>query len=109
MYNDVYQMKPSVRDVEWYEDFQMGYNTFLLLCNILRPYIVRVDTNYRKAIRVDKAMAMVLYKLAFGHSDRIIGHNFAQGRSTIQRYNLIICRVLVNKNLLFSRYISIPT
>jgi hypothetical protein len=31
------------------------------------------DTNYRKAIRVDKAMAMILYKSTFGHSDRRIG------------------------------------
>jgi hypothetical protein len=44
-----------------------------LLCNILGPYIVRADTNYRKAVRVHKAMAMILYKLAFGHSDIIIG------------------------------------
>ena len=71
MYNDVYQMIPLVRDVEWYKDFQMGYNTFLLLCNILGQYIVKVDTNYRKAIRVNKVVAMILYKLAFGHSDRI--------------------------------------
>jgi hypothetical protein len=69
---------------------------------------MRADTNYRKALRVDKAVAMILYKLVFGHSDRIIGQKFAQGRSTIQRYNLIICRVLADKNLLFSRYISIP-
>ena len=87
----------------------MEYNTFLLLCNILKPYIVRIDTNYRKAVRVDKAMAMILYKLAFGHSDRIIGQKFAQGRFTIQRYNLIICIVLADKNLLFFKYISIPT
>jgi hypothetical protein len=59
---------------------------------------VRASTNYRKAIRVDKAMAMVLYKLAFGHGDRIIGQKFAQGRSTIQRYNLIIVEFLLTKN-----------
>jgi hypothetical protein len=109
MYNNVYQMTPSVRDTEWYKDFQMGYNTFILLCNILGPYIMRADTNYRKVLRVDKAVGMILYKLAFGHSDRIIGQKFAQGRSTIQRYNLIICRVFADKKLLFSRYISIPT
>ena len=52
---------------------------------------------------------MILYKLAFGHSDRITRQKFAQGRSIIKRYNLIIYRVLVDKKLLFSRYINIPT
>ena len=66
------------------------------------------DINYRKAIRVDKAVAMILYKLTFGHSDRRIRQIFVQGRSTIQKYNLIICRVLADKKLLLSGYISTP-
>ena len=40
---------------------------------------MRVDTNNRKAVRVDKVVAVILYKLAFGHSDRIIGQKFVQG------------------------------
>ena len=86
----------------------MEYNTFVSLCTILEPHVVKVDTNFRKFVRIDKAMAMILCKLAFGHDDRAIGQKFAQGRFTIQRYNLIICRILVDKNLLFSKYISTP-
>ena len=33
-------------------------------------------TNNRKAIRVDKVVAVILYKLAFGHTDRTIGQKF---------------------------------
>jgi hypothetical protein len=44
---------------------------------------VRTYTNYRKAIRADKAGAMKFYKSAFGHGDRIIRQKFVQGRSTI--------------------------
>jgi hypothetical protein len=33
--------------------------------------------NFEKVVRTDKAMAMILYKLAFGHSDRRIGWKFA--------------------------------
>jgi hypothetical protein len=84
----------------------MGYNIFILLYNILGSYIMRAYTNYRKVVRVEKAVVMVLNKLAFGHSDRMKGQKFVQGRSTIQRYNLIIYKVLVDKNLLFTRYIS---
>jgi hypothetical protein len=40
---------------------------------------------------------MTLYKLAFGSSNRTIRQKFAQGRSIIQRYNLIICRVFAIK------------
>jgi surface polysaccharide O-acyltransferase-like enzyme len=55
------------------------YNIFISLYIILGPYIVRAETNNRKVVRVDKAVAMILYKLAFGHIDRIIGQKFVQG------------------------------
>jgi hypothetical protein len=77
LYSNVYQMIFPVRDIEWYKDFRMGYNTFISLCTILGPYIVRAYTNNRKVIRVDKVVAMILYKLAFGHTDRTIGQKFA--------------------------------
>ena len=41
----------------------------------MKPYIVKVNTNYKKVVRVDKVVAMILYKLAFGHSDRVIDKN----------------------------------
>jgi hypothetical protein len=69
MYDDVKQMIHLIYDIEWYKDFQMRYNFFISLCTILEAYIMKVDT---KIIRVDKAVAMLLYKLAFGHNDRTI-------------------------------------
>ena len=69
---------------------------------------MRADTNYKKAVRIDKVVSMILYKLALGSSIRTIRQKFAQGRSIIQRYNLIICRVFANKNLLFFRNVSTP-
>jgi hypothetical protein len=72
MYDDVKQMIHLIYDIEWYKDFQMRYNFFISLCTILEAYIMKVDTNFRKIIRVDKAVAMFLYKLAFGHNDRTI-------------------------------------
>jgi hypothetical protein len=84
MYNDVFQMIPAICDIEWYKDFQMGYNIYILLYNILKPYIVRADANYKKAVRIDKVVAMILYKLAFGYSERIIGQKFAQRRSIVK-------------------------
>ena len=78
-------MIPLVCDIEWYKDFQMGSNTFILLCNILKSYVIRVGTNYRKVVRVDKVVAMILYKLAFEHAHRITRQKISQKWSTIQR------------------------
>ena len=69
----------------------LKYNSFILLYTILRPHIVRGDTNHKEA---NKIMVTILYKLDFEHNDKILGQKFVQEKSTIQRYNLIICKVL---------------
>ena len=72
MSDDVKQMIHLIYDIEWYKDFQMRYNFLISLCTILEPHIVKANTKFRKIIRVDKVVAMFLYKLAFGHNDRTI-------------------------------------
>jgi hypothetical protein len=61
-----------MRDQEWFKDFCMIYNTFVKLCDILKPYIEHQDTNYRDAVHVHKAVAMVLRKLAYGLIPKIL-------------------------------------
>jgi hypothetical protein len=61
----------------------LKYNPFILLCTILRPHIVRGDTNHKEAVRANKIMVTILYKLDFEHNDKIPGQKFVQEKSTI--------------------------
>jgi hypothetical protein len=64
----------------------------------LETIYCEANTNFIKVVSIDKVLAMILYKLLFGHSDRAIGQQFARRRPTTETYNLIIFRVLTNKN-----------
>ena len=82
-----------VRDREWYADFCMIYLTFIKLCDVLRPYIEHKDTHYRPTLSVEKVVALVLKRLAFGWSDRNVGNEFGVGRSTIFKYTKLVWKV----------------
>jgi hypothetical protein len=68
----------------------MKYNTFVKLCDILKPYIQHQDTNYRDAVPIQKAIAMVLHKLAYGLTNCNVGNKFKVGKSTVLKYLLLI-------------------
>ena len=46
----------ELRNNEWYADFHMTYMTYEKLYDILKPYIVHRDTNYRDALSIHKAI-----------------------------------------------------
>jgi len=52
MYQKVYLLDNQMRDEVWFRDFRMKYNTFVKLCDLLKPYIEHQDTNYRDVIPV---------------------------------------------------------
>jgi hypothetical protein len=82
----------------------MKYNIFVKLCDILKPYIEHQDTNYRDAVSVQKAIAMVLHKLAYGLKNCIVRNKFGVGKSTVLKYLLLICNVLADKDKLYPIY-----
>ena len=53
-----------MQDEIWFRDFRMKYNTFVKLCDLLKPYIEHQDTNYRDDVPVQKVVVMVLHKPA---------------------------------------------
>ena len=62
----------------------------------MRPYVEHETTNYRAAIEVDSAIAMVLNKLAFGYSNRHIANNNCVGQNTVWKYTFIVTEVLAD-------------
>ena len=80
MYQKVYLLDNEMRDEVWFRDFRMKYSTFVTLCDLLKPYIEHQDTNYRDAVPVQKAVAMVLHKLAHAGTNRNVGNMFGVGK-----------------------------
>lgn len=61
----------------------MTRNTFKQLCENLRPYLQKKDTNYRKAITLGKRVAIPLFILKSGVDNSIISDLFGVGQSTV--------------------------
>ena len=53
-------------DKLWLENFRMSRQSFSLLCNELRGVLQKHDTRFRKAITVEKRLAVCLWHLATG-------------------------------------------
>ena len=49
---------------EWKENFRMSRDTFLILCEELRPFIEKQDTNMRLPVDVERQVASSLYYLS---------------------------------------------
>ena len=65
--------------------------------------------NYcRDIIEVDRAIAMVLNKLAFGYSIKHVANNYCVGQSTVWKYILIVTEVLATPIQLYSHFVSVP-
>ena len=68
---------------DWLENFRMSRETFLHLCQQLSDALCRQDTILRKAISVEKRVAVTLWCLATPCEYRTIGHLFGLARSTV--------------------------
>ena len=50
--------------VMWIENFRVSRETFLFICEQLRPKIAKMDTTFRKALPVEERVAVTLWFLA---------------------------------------------
>ena len=64
------------------EDCRIYPNTFVDIVNLVQGNISRQDTKFRKAIHVEKRVAIALWRLATGDSYRSTGKTFSVAKST---------------------------
>ncbi|XP_016328345.1 uncharacterized protein LOC107677823 [Sinocyclocheilus anshuiensis] len=76
---------PGFTDTQWLENFRMSEETFIHLCNKLRPAMERQDTNFRVCVPLKKRVAIALWKLATGAEYRSVGHLFGVSITTVCR------------------------
>ncbi|XP_048347927.1 protein ANTAGONIST OF LIKE HETEROCHROMATIN PROTEIN 1-like [Sphaerodactylus townsendi] len=85
---------PHWDDPLWQENFRMSRQTFMELCNRLRPVLERQTTNMRAPITVEKQLAIAVWKLATPDSYRSVAECFGVGRSTVSRIVMEVCQAL---------------
>ena len=91
---------------EWRENFRMSKNSFLLLCNKLRPFLEKQTTNMRQSISVEKKIAVTLYYLADEGRYRKVANAFGISRSAVSKVVRKVCHVITNE--LGPTYIKTP-
>ena len=76
---------------EWVENFRMGKDIFMYLCNELRSEISKEDTIFRQAVTVEKRVAIALWHCG---DYRSIGHLFRVVKGTVYVVVDEVCRAI---------------
>ena len=92
---------------DWNENFRMSHATFLYVCNQLRPFIEKSDTQMRKCIPPERRVAVTLWFLATNADYRTICHLFRISKASVCLVIKEVCAAIVN--VLQPRYIKWPT
>ena len=67
-------VKQQFDESDWVKKFRISKGTFYLLCHELHSFLHREDTILRKAIPVDRRVAVLLWRLATNAEYRTISH-----------------------------------
>lgn len=93
-------------DDDFKGNFRMSRSTFsyvVSVCECMR----RVDTNKRKAIPLDKRVAIGIYRLASSAEDRTVANVFGVSRASVNIIFREFCEVVVR--VLETRFVRFPT
>ncbi|XP_072039667.1 uncharacterized protein [Amphiura filiformis] len=96
----------TFNDTEWRENFRVKRSTFDFITRSLGDRIRKRDTSFRKAISVEKRVAVTLWRLSTNAEYRTIGHLFGIGRNTACVIVRNVCKAI--KDILTPRFITIP-
>lgn len=91
---------------DWIENFRISRQTFVFICEKLRPSIERQNTRFRKSVSVEKRLAITLWCLATCAEYRSITHLFGVARCTVCVIVHDTCAAIVR--VLLPHYIKFP-
>ena len=92
---------------EWKENFRVSPETFTYCCNELKFVLSRRDTQLRRALSMEKCVAIALWHLSTNADYHTIGHLFGVAKGTACIVANEVCCALVDK--LFRKYVKIPS
>ena len=64
----------------WRSDFRMSQDTFRDIVRVVQPALEKRDTQFRRAIPIEKRVAIALWRLSTGNSFRTVAKTFAVGK-----------------------------
>ena len=67
----------------WKTEFRMSVETFQYLLGLIGVNLQRLDTCFRKAIKAEKRLAIVIWRLSTGNSYRSVSKAFGVGKFTV--------------------------
>ena len=73
-------------------DFRMSGESFQKLLRLVSPAVIKRDTQFHRAIAVEKRVAIAIWRLSMGNSFRSIAKVFAVGKSTAVTICKDFCR-----------------
>ncbi|XP_050803907.1 uncharacterized protein LOC127048279 [Gopherus flavomarginatus] len=82
-------------DSQWLRNFSMHKGTFMELCDLLSPALKRQNTKMRAALRVERRVAIALWKLAMPDSYRSVGNQFGVGKSTVGAAVMQVAKAII--------------
>lgn len=88
------------------ENFRLNRCTFRYIVSVCKS-MVRQDTNMRRAIPLEKRVAIGLYRLATSAEDRTVANLFGVSRSSVNIIFREFCSVVVRR--LEPRYVRFPS
>ena len=88
----------------WRDNLRMSYDTFVMVCNDLRPFIQKQDTRLRLAVTVEERVAITVWRLATNAEYRTLSELFGVGISTVGTIVNNTCSVIAQHIL--PRYVQ---
>ena len=83
-------------DSLWLENFRLSRGTFEFVCQNISANLLRQDTRFRKAVSVEKRVAICLWHLATGEDFRSLAWRFGVGKSTACEIVNNVCKSIVD-------------
>ena len=90
----------------WKSDFRMSQDTFRDIVRVVQPALEKRDTQFRRAIPIEKRVAIALWwRLSTGNLFRTVAKTFAAGKPTAVQITREFCSEMLR---LAPRYIHFP-
>src|SRR6185437_4310315 len=86
-------------DADFRSNFRISRTTFQMFCGHLETKLARKDTKWRKAIPLDKRIAIAIYWLSSTSEMRTVSNLFGLGKSSVCKIIHEFCTAVIDHYL----------
>ena len=90
----------------WKLQFWVNCGTFDCICNLVEPVLKEQDTQFRKAVRIEKCVTAAVWRFGTGDCYRSIGTTFRIGKSTAHEFKLDFVDALLQHYDTFIKFLG---